>query len=104
MPKVNRKDERAERFARYCAAGVPAGTAIQLALSPDPNDRKATSRAIPDFAARHRINPKLASHAIYGGRKPTDDLCVALAKELGGKADTWRSLLTAPRGQGRAAS
>jgi len=99
MPKVNRKGtaaeirERQARFDRYLAAGVPTGDAVRLALSADPHDRERTQRAIPDFAARHGINSKLAAAAIYGGRKPTDDLCTALAAELGQGADYWMQLL-----------
>lgn len=104
MPKVNRKRpdagtvrERAARFARYRDAGVPIGDAIRLALSPDPFNRKVTARAIPEFAARHGIHEKLASGAIYGSRRATDEVCAALAEELGGTSQDWWNLISPAR-------
>lgn len=102
MPKVNRRatestKERAARFARYLDALVPIGDAIRFALSNDPFDRQRTQRAIPEFAARHSLNEKLTASVIYGGRRATDDICIALTKELGGTADYWRNLLSPAR-------
>lgn len=103
MPKGNRKPtatmvrEREERFARYRAAGVPIGDCIRLALSPDPFNRDVTLRAIPDFATRNRLNPKTTASEIYGGRRAADAVCAALAEELGGSQEFWRSLLSPTR-------
>jgi hypothetical protein len=101
MPNVNRKGrtERIERFVRYRNAGVPVCDAIRLALSPNPNDRDLTKRAIPAFAERHGLDPKNTAAAIYGSSpwRVSDDVCVALASELGETAEFWKSLLSPAR-------
>jgi hypothetical protein len=102
MPKVNRKaaesaKQRGERFSRYLTALVPIGDAIRFALSPEPFDRKRTARAIPEFAARNGLNEKLAASVIYGTRRATEDVCAALARELGGEPDYWQKLLSPTR-------
>lgn len=102
MPKVNRKrtetpTERMQRFMRYVEAKVPIGDAIRFSLSPEPFDRKLTQSAIPDFAARHSIPPKLAASVIYGTRRATPQVCRALALEFGEDAEWWRALLSPTR-------
>lgn len=93
MPKVNRKGRRepSERYLRMRAAGVPVGDAVRLALSPDPDDRDKTVSAIPTFALRNHLDPKNSAKSIYGSRKPSDALLSALASELGGDVDFWRT-------------
>lgn len=98
MPKVNRKgNDKAERFARYREAQVPVCDAIRLALAIDPFDRELTKGAIPAFAARHGLDPKNTAHVIYGNRRATDDVCAALARELGRTPDFWKNLLSPTR-------